>query len=154
MVRRMVGCHLVVVRDVDLTAPDLEAEFRRVTTSRMGRTEFKSATDEQIRQWAADPKTSLAPRPEFRPVQVKDLEFAETTANYRYINPTGGIGLVSKEVSALDLRGRVFALTDAGGVVEARFSGQLIFDRGNWSFNGLTVTLPAGEDASAAGDEK
>lgn len=143
MVRTMVGCQLVAARKIEFTAPDLEAEFRRVTTSRVGRADVKSVADEQLRRWATDPRTSLAPRQGFRPTQVKDLEYAETSGYANFINPTGGAGLVAHEATGLVFRGRLVAETDAGPV-EAPISGKLILDRGSWMFTALSI-VPAAD---------
>lgn len=139
LVRRMVSCHMATAAKVNLAAPDLEAELKRVYISRVGRMEVQGASDELIAQWAKDPNSSLAPRPGFRPVRVENLEFAETSGFDRYINPTGSVGLATHDATALAFRGRL--ISEASDASQAyRLTGRLTFVDGSWRLAALEIS--------------
>jgi hypothetical protein len=139
LVRRMVSCHMVTASKVNLAAPDLQAELKRIYTSRVGRMEVQGASDELLARWAKDPSSSLAPRADFRPVRVENLEFAETSGFDRYINPTGGVGLATHDATGLIFRGRLISET-AGGSQAYGLTGGLTFAKGSWTLTALDIS--------------
>jgi hypothetical protein len=139
VVRRLVGCHLETARRVDLAAGDLNAEFQRVYTSRLGQTEIKGASDDLLARWAKDPRSSLAPRADFRPVRVENLEFTEAAGYDRTINPTGGVGLATREATALSFHGRLISETAAGPQAFG-LTGRLTLVRGSWTLTALDLS--------------
>ena len=139
LVRRTVGCHMAIARKVDLAAPDLEAELKRIYTSRSGRVEVQGASDELLAHWAKDPSSSLAPRADFRPVRVENLEFAEAAGFDRYVNPTGGFGLATHDATALIFRGRLISETPAGSRAY-NLTGRFAFANGYWALTALKIS--------------
>ncbi|MBI1686202.1 hypothetical protein [Caulobacter hibisci] len=144
MIRGVLGCHMAKVAGIDPAGPDLAAAFRQATTAKIGRAELRTASDALVARWAADPRTSLAPRPGFRPVRVEALEYAETDGYDRTINPTGGFGVASHETHGLTFRGQLVAEGETGPVT-APISGQLVLERGSWMLSELDIGAPAGK---------
>lgn len=126
VIRNKVACQLTSAREVNLKARNLAAEFRRVNTVPLGRRSGVGVAEDLVQRWAADPATSLAPRPDFRPVRVEDLAFKMTPA-------------LSGEAQAFDIRGRL--ITEDGR--SFGLTGRLLMARGLLTLAALDLT-PAG----------